>query len=156
MGAQMDPRERLTWTISAASPANEVPKQVVGQHKEKTRVVLEQSVCGLSEAVQRELRSGQTSRFKETDENTALIGTDGLDYGNDHGRERDWERSFQISQRSRVLAVLGQFSPFKNVGSNLATCPPPLPSLLLYSHTNLPPLVFWRTGTVNRTRWNGI
>lgn len=36
----------------------------------------------------RELLSGQASRFKETDENTAPIGTDGLDYGNHHGRER--------------------------------------------------------------------
>lgn len=36
------------------------------------------------------------------------VGTDGLDYGNHPERG-----PFQISRRSRVLAVLGQFSPPK-------------------------------------------
>lgn len=96
------PKKRVTKTsVSVASPANEVLKQVSGQDETRCRGVC---VCSPSEAVQRGLASSRASRLEETVENRRLIGTDGLDYGNDHGgaRARYEERSFQASQRSRA------------------------------------------------------
>lgn len=69
------------------------------------------SVCAApSEAVQRGLLSGQTSQLEETEENRRLIGTDGLDYGNDHRGERG---AFRSPRGAVLLAVLGPFSPLK-------------------------------------------
>lgn len=125
----------MTRAISVASLANEVLKQVVGQYKEKTKVILEQCVCGPGEAVRRELLSGQTRRFKETDENTALIGTDGLDYGNHHGRERLREDLSDLPEELCACCSWTILTPQKCWFKSRDPLPRPP---LLYRHTKPP------------------
>lgn len=141
--------KRLTWTISVAPPANEVLHQVLGIAGSCWSCVFAARLkpCRTDSWAARPADSRRRWKTRRLLAHMAWIME--MIRG-----ERDWERSSQVPQRSRVLAVLGQFSPFKNVGSDLGTCCPS-PHCCTAAATSH----FWYsggTGTVNRTWWTGI
>lgn len=88
----------------------------------------------------------RTRRFEETDENTAPIGTDGLDYGNHH------ETGPFRSPRGAVCLLFLDNSHPPRMLVHIET--PPVQILLPHGHP--PPAFKKKTRTVNTVRRSGI